>query len=130
MEIELLVGNKATTVEINSASDLKNAIISGVKQSLTKSGTDPIPTHYINTIIKLSNTARQKLAMMDKEFVGTDDYMGFANFWNCDYKLDLSGASNLQRVEVHHAFRTAGLSLIGNSDAHDAIVKRVTDIPF
>ena len=62
---------------------------------------------------------------IDKEFVGTANYMGLAYFWSHAYKHSLRDASQKQRQRVHKAFLAAGLELAGESPDHDKIIRKV-----
>ena len=63
-----------------------------------------------------------QLLKLDETFIGTDNYMGLAYFWNTEYKHDMRSATPLQRVEVHNAFTEFGLDLDGKSDLHEQLV--------
>ena len=64
------------------------------------------------------------LNALDKTFIGTNSYMGFAYFWGQEYKHTLRDANNTQRQRVHNAMVKAGLELTEASREHKAIVKR------
>lgn len=72
----------------------------------------------------LSWAALEKLNQLDRSFVGTEDYMGLAYFWNHEYKHYLRDASITQKRRVHNHFLKNGLALAGESDEHERIVKR------
>lgn len=59
-----------------------------------------------------------KLLELDESFLGTDNYLGLAYFWNHEYRHYLRDASPLQRVQVHNCFCDFGLELAGESDLH------------
>tara|TARA_R110000823_G_scaffold37509_2_gene101897 strand:- start:26 stop:388 length:363 start_codon:yes stop_codon:yes gene_type:complete len=61
---------------------------------------------------------------LDKAFVGTDSYMGFAYFWGQEYKQTLREANNKQRQKVHNAFIKEGLVLHEDSPKHKLIVDK------
>ena len=64
------------------------------------------------------------LNALDKTFIGTNSYMGFAYFWGQDYKHTLRDANNTQRQRVHNAMVKAGLELTEASPEHEEIVKK------
>lgn len=55
---------------------------------------------YLNTGMKQF----EELNKLDKSFIGTNDYMGLAYFWDHDIKYWLRDASKYQRVKVHKLF--------------------------
>lgn len=74
----------------------------------------------------LTHEALSALFFADQKFVGTDSYMGFAYFWNLEYKFAMRDfATNAQRRRIHKAFLRAGLDIAGASPEHDAIVYRI-----
>ena len=64
------------------------------------------------------------LNALDKTFIGTACYLGFAYFWGQEYKHTLRSANNAQRQRVHMAFIKADLDLTGASPQHKAIVEK------
>jgi hypothetical protein len=73
---------------------------------------------------KLTSAAKDGLYALDERYVGTDNYMGVAYFWNTEYKWELRDAAPKKRREVHEAFRKARLKLDDESPAHAAIVEK------
>jgi hypothetical protein len=65
-----------------------------------------------------------KLHRLDDSFIGTPDYMGIAYFWAYDYRHYLRDSSPYRRRLVHKHLIAAGLSPVGNSKEHEAIIKR------
>jgi hypothetical protein len=55
---------------------------------------------YLNCGMKQFN----QLNKLDKSFVGTNDYMGLAYFWDHEVKWWLREATAYQRVKVHKLF--------------------------
>lgn len=55
---------------------------------------------YLNCGMKQFN----ELNKLDKSFVGTNDYMGLAYFWDHEVKWWLREATAYQRVKVHKLF--------------------------
>jgi len=64
------------------------------------------------------------LNALDRTFVGTNSYMGFAYFWGQEYKHTLREANNTQRQRVHNALIKAGIDLGSESPEYEAIVKK------
>ena len=67
-----------------------------------------------------------KLADLDRSFVGTSDYMGLVYFWNHAYRHYLRGASCGKRKLVHDRLIRAGLKLSDVSAEHTSIIEHVT----
>jgi hypothetical protein len=64
--------------------------------------------------IPLSTDMFLKLHAMDKELVGTEDYMGFAYFWGQEVKYWLREFTYKQRKTAHDALIDAGIELKDN----------------
>jgi hypothetical protein len=63
--------------------------------------------NYYKTEIVLnlkSKTQFEKLWSLDSKLIGTDDYMGFAYFWDNNIKWWLRDATPFQRIKVHKLF--------------------------
>lgn len=73
----------------------------------------------------LSNKAYEKVHKLDKDFVGTPDYMGLAYFWNHAYRHYLRDCTPLERQKVHQAFLDQKLDLQAESDKHEEIIKKL-----
>lgn len=75
-----------------------------------------------------SHKAYAAIIKLDKSFVGTDDYMGIAWFWNHEYSdyLRPENCTVRKRVDVHDAFVKAGLDLKEESPKHRKIIKEIT----
>jgi len=66
----------------------------------------------MNTIIKamninlntISNAAFSKMYELDKQFIGTENYMGLAYYWNYEYRHYLRDAKPYIRMKVHNSF--------------------------
>jgi len=69
--------------------------------------------------------ATKAVTDLDISFIGTPEYMGFAYFWNLEYKFVMRDASPAQRRAVHEAFLKDGLELAGESPEHAAIIKKL-----
>jgi len=67
--------------------------------------------------------AHQAILKLDKNFIGTPNYMGVAPFWNAAYKHSLKDASPAKRRAVHQTFLKNRLQVDGVSPEHEAIVK-------
>lgn len=78
--------------------------------------------------ILLSHTAYKAVLVLDRKYVGTDDYMGMAHFWNHEYAdyLRPENCTVKKRVAVHDAFVKAGLDLKEESPRHRKIIKEIT----
>lgn len=87
-------------------------------------------TYSIN-IETITFDAFCKLDRLDKSLVGTPDYMGLAYFWGCNgVKHYLRDASIYQRKQIHKKWLEQGLDLLGESDAHYAVIKQVMRLPY
>ncbi len=64
------------------------------------------------------------LNALDRTFIGTNSYLGFAYFWGQEYKHTLRSANNAQRQRVHNAFIKAELDLTEASPEHEVIVNK------
>lgn len=82
------------------------------------------PPVYAETLYLTAN-AREEVHALDKELVGTDDYMGLAYFWAYEYRYPMRETSAYYRVCVHRAFLAAGLEPAGESTEHQAIIDRI-----
>lgn len=72
----------------------------------------------------ISMKASSKIRDLDETFVGTNDYMGIAYFWNMEYKYDLRDAPPNKKKAVHDALLKAGLPLDGVSPQHEAVLRK------
>lgn len=77
----------------------------------------------------LTFEATKALFVIDKTFIGTQDYMGVAYFWGQDTKHWLRGATYLQRRKIHARFLKEGLWLQGGTKRHFEIICKVTGFP-
>ncbi len=66
----------------------------------------------------------RKLNDLDTSLIGTEDYMGYAYFWDMEYKHYLRNATFAERQKVHKAFLKAGLNVSDASSEHMFIVQR------
>ena len=73
----------------------------------------------------LSHTAYVAVIKLDTLYIGTDDYMGLAWFWNHEYNdyLRPENCTVKKRVAVHDAFVKAGLELKEASTKHLKLIK-------
>tara|TARA_R110002012_G_scaffold53447_1_gene137457 strand:- start:287 stop:640 length:354 start_codon:yes stop_codon:yes gene_type:complete len=87
---------------------------------------EPVGKHEFTETQKLFVTGQafDYLNALDKTFIGTNSYMGFAYFWGQEYKHTLRSANNTQRQRVHNAMVKAGLELTEASPEHEAIVRK------
>lgn len=77
------------------------------------------------TTLLTTQTAYDKVHLLDVEFIGTPDYMGLAYFWNHKYRHSLRDASAMVRCRVHAEFLKYGLAPDGDSKAHNGIVNKI-----
>ena len=70
-----------------------------------------------------------KLTEVDRELIGSSDYMGVAQFWSCSHpqKTRLSRASISARRKIHHALVKGGLDLDGDTGIHRSIINVVLE---
>ena len=61
--------------------------------------------HYkVDLYLNCGMNSFEQLDKLDKSFVGTNDYMGLAYFWDHEIKWWLRDATAYQRVKVHKLF--------------------------
>lgn len=65
---------------------------------------------------------------LDITYVGTENYMGLAYFWNYEYRHYLRNASNKERQEIHSKWIENGLELMGISEKHLEIIRQVMKV--
>lgn len=75
-------------------------------------------------VMNLSQKAKDALIKLDEKFIGTDNYMGVAYFWNEEYKWWLRDAKAKVRRQVHTAFVKAKLKPDEYSKEHRAVVTK------
>jgi hypothetical protein len=73
---------------------------------------------------KITPKATQKLYDLDKEFVGTPDYMGLAYFWAYEYR-HLLRDNRKYWINIHKAFLDAGLDVREESYYHLQIINKI-----
>ena len=94
--------------------------ITYMMNATTNQGDKTMAAHLNTDVLTLNaNTA---LLNLDRTFIGTDDYMGMAYFWDYEYRHDLRDASYARRRKVHTLLLAAGLDVGGESAAHRAII--------
>lgn len=81
---------------------------------------------YKETEFYLTGQMSFVLLDLDAALVGTPHYMGQALWGNTEYKFAIVDESPFIRRKMHHALLRAGLELNGESDAHKAIILRLT----
>jgi len=74
--------------------------------------------------INLTSKAKEALIKLDEKYIGTDNYMGIAYFWNYDYKWWLRDAKAKVRRQVHTAFRKAGLKPDDETPEHRKVIEK------
>jgi hypothetical protein len=90
----------------------------------------------MNTIIKamninlntISNAAFTKMYELDKQFVGTENYMGLAYYWNYEYRHYLRDAKPYIRMKVHNSFLIENLPIADATEKHFQIIKKHTKL--
>ena len=82
---------------------------------------------YIN-LNSLTFHATEKLLELDRSFIGTEHYMGYAYFWNYEYRHYLRDATISSTRKVHHALLKAGLAVDGESEEHYKIICKYTKL--
>jgi len=63
---------------------------------------------------------------LDKQYVGTENYLGIAFFWNHEYRHYMRDISSAKRKKVHSLFLKENLDVVGKSNKHFEIIKKVT----
>jgi hypothetical protein len=61
-----------------------------------------------------------KITEIDREFIGSPDYMGVAQFWDWQHPQKT-------RCKIHHALVKDGLDLNGDTGIHRSIISIVLD---
>ena len=79
----------------------------------------------LNTI---SNAAFTKMYELDKQFVGTENYMGLASYWNYEYRHYLRDAKPYIRMKVHNSFLLENLPIADATEKHFQIIKKHTKL--
>jgi hypothetical protein len=61
--------------------------------------------HYkVDLYLNCGMNSFEQLNKLDKSFIGTNDYMGLAYFWDHEVKWWLRDATSYQRVKIHKLF--------------------------
>lgn len=70
-----------------------------------------------------------KISEIDRDFVGSDNYIGVAYFWSQKHpqKARLCKASIAARRKVHNALMREGLDLDGDTGIHRSIINIVLE---
>ena len=69
-----------------------------------------------------SPEASRAILQLDKSYVGTENYLGVAYFWNYEYRYPMRDASVATRKAVHMKLLKAGLEVDGCTPQHDSIM--------
>ena len=64
----------------------------------------------------------------DNKFIGTENYIGLAYYWNYEYRHYLRDASPYVKRKVHNQFLKHKLDLVGISARHLEIIKKYTKL--
>lgn len=130
MEIILTMNGKSKKIEATSAEDLKNKTIEFVKESKEKIKKVKSRKHArfndygLHLHDKMSIEAIDKLTALDRSFIGTRDYMGFAYSHDYEYRHYLRDVPPFVRQKIHNEFLDNNLEVDGESDKHLAILKK------
>ena len=73
-----------------------------------------------------THEATQAIYKLDKTFVGTENYLGVASFWNYEYRYPMRSASVATCKAVHAKMLAAGLEVDDCTPAHDEIIEWAT----
>jgi len=73
-------------------------------------------------IRSVSHEMHLKLLAIDKENVGTPDYMGLAYFWHYDYRHSCRSISPARRRKLHELLLKAGLHPTESTPSHDRVL--------
>ena len=76
-------------------------------------------------LISINQNNYLAILQLDRELIGTEDYMGLAFFWDYNYRHQLDGAAPAQRRRVHEKLLMAGCKPEGISDMHSKIINQV-----
>ena len=79
----------------------------------------------LNTI---TSKAFSDLHELDKNYIGTDNYLGLAYFWNYEYRHYLRDTTNSRRKKVHDLFLRECLDVSGSSGRHLEIIQHITKL--
>ena len=76
----------------------------------------------------MPHEAYMLLLQSDKNFVGTENYIGLAYYWSHDYRHYLRDASPYVKRKVHNEFIKQQLDLVGSSDKNLSIIRKYTKL--
>lgn len=76
----------------------------------------------------LTTKAFSDIYELDRKYIGTNNYLGLAYFWNYEYRHYLRDTSNSRRKKVHDLFLRECLDVAGSSDRHLEIIRQVTKL--
>ena len=71
----------------------------------------------------ITTDAYLKLFDLDKQFIGTFNYLGIAWFWHYEFRHYLRDASINDRKKVHNIFLTYNLNVSDATELHYQIIK-------
>ena len=80
-----------------------------------------VSTYKIN-METASYEATQAIYKLDDSFVGTENYLGVASFWNHEYRYPMRDATVATCKAVHAKMLKAGLEVDDCTPAHDEII--------
>ena len=82
---------------------------------------------YNVNIETIPQGAFMKILEVDKDFVGTENYMGFAFFWAYEYRHYMRSQRPHTLRKIHNAFLSNKMGLSGQSEKHFDIIKRTVN---
>jgi len=81
--------------------------------------------HDVINFSSISSEAFKTIHKLDKSWIGSNNYIGLAYFWNYEYRHFLRDITTSKRRRIHTKLLQAGLDLSGASDAHLSIIRSV-----
>ena len=84
---------------------------------------------YALNLNTISFEATRHLLALDKNFIGTEDYLGLAYFWkSCDFKWCLRETSIAKRKKIHRLWLRENLPMTCETRRHWELVAKVLKI--
>lgn len=81
--------------------------------------------HDIINFSSISSEAFKMIHELDKSWIGSDNYIGLAYFWNYEYRHFLRDTTTSKRRRIHNKLLQTGLDVSGASDDHLSIIRSV-----
>jgi hypothetical protein len=82
---------------------------------------------YNINVETLPGKSFMKIIELDNTLVGSPDYMGFAFFWNYEYRHYMRSQRPHVLRKIHNIFLDNKLDLTGESEKHFEIIKRIVN---